>query len=67
MAFTMIVDFRPKPGAEQRLHDELNAMVIPERPGTVAKQARGGHVVLVSLGTDTAGSPACYRRDRPQP
>jgi quinol monooxygenase YgiN len=29
MPFTMIVNFRPKPGAEQRLQDELNAMIEP--------------------------------------
>jgi quinol monooxygenase YgiN len=29
MAFTMVVNFQSKPGAEQRLQDELNAMIEP--------------------------------------
>ena len=29
MPFTMIVTFQPKPGEEQRLQDELSAMIAP--------------------------------------
>lgn len=38
MPFTMIVSFQSKPGEEQRLQDELNAMIEPSlaEPGCLA-------------------------------
>ncbi len=61
MAFTMIASFRPKPGQERRLQDELNAMVVPSlaEPGCLGYRplvdpSTAGEMVIVEEWTSDA-------------